>query len=162
MVGREPLPIINSRNRPAPRPQTTLADHGQWQRLRYSGTDALVPSGEEAKSVRDITGVEAAGRHLIEQRLKRVVREPVEQRNPEPFLGQLVGCRYSPKPRRQPPHEASQSQTYLISGGTASNRPIENADPRFTYASTNRPISSSACLRTCGADKVRSCSLLGS
>ena len=59
-----------------------------------SGTaepNPLVPCGKEAKCVCDIPGVESAGRHLIEERLKSVVREPVDERNPEPFLGQLVG-----------------------------------------------------------------------
>ncbi len=57
--------------------------------------DSLMPRGEEAKRVRDVAGIEAAGRHLIEQRLKSVVGEPVDQRNPEPFLGQLVCRRYA-------------------------------------------------------------------
>jgi hypothetical protein len=52
---------------------------------------------KEAQRVRDIAGIEPPGRHLIQQRLECVVREPVEQRNPEPFLGQLVRRRYAPE-----------------------------------------------------------------
>ena len=48
-----------------------------------------------AKGVGDIPRVKSAGRHLIEQRLKGVVGKPVEQRNPEPLLGQLLGRRYA-------------------------------------------------------------------
>jgi hypothetical protein len=55
--------------------------------------DALVSGGEIAERVRDVARVEAAGRNLIEQRLKGVVGKPVEQRNSEPFFGQLLGCR---------------------------------------------------------------------
>jgi hypothetical protein len=63
-----------------------------------SGTaepDTFVTRGEEAQGVRDVAGVETASRHLVEQRLKRVVREPVDQCNPEPLLGQLICRRYS-------------------------------------------------------------------
>ena len=67
--------------------------------LSSSEADTLMSRREEAKRVRDIAGIEPAGRHLIEQRLERVVREPVEQRNPEPFLGQLVRRRNAPETR---------------------------------------------------------------
>ena len=67
-------------------------------------SDALVPRREKAKRVRDIAGVEASSRHLVEQRLECVVREPVEQRNPEPFLGQLVCRGYAPETRADNDH----------------------------------------------------------
>jgi len=59
--------------------------------LSSSEADTLMSGCKEAKCVRNVARVQASGRHLIEQWLKSVVREPVDQRNPEPFLGQLVG-----------------------------------------------------------------------
>ncbi len=77
-------------------PEAVVAEH--FTLIMVDGDDVaaaepnpLVPRSKEAKGVRDISGIEAPGRNLIEQRLKSVVWEPVEQRNPEPFLGQLVG-----------------------------------------------------------------------
>jgi hypothetical protein len=46
----------------------------------------LMPRGEVAQRVRHIARVEASRRHLIEQRLECVVREPVEQRSPGTLL----------------------------------------------------------------------------
>ena len=53
---------------------------------------------EVAQRVRDVPGVEAAGRHLIEQRLEGVVRELVEQGNPEPSLASSSVADTPPKP----------------------------------------------------------------
>ena len=53
--------------------------------------DTLVLRGEVAQRVRDVAGVEAARRDLVQQRLEGVVRVAVDQGHPEPFLGQLVG-----------------------------------------------------------------------
>ena len=55
--------------------------------------DPAVPGGVVAQRVGDVAGVQAAGRHLVEQRLERVVRVPVDQGDPEPLLGQLAGRR---------------------------------------------------------------------
>ena len=77
-------------------PEAVVADH--FVLIMVDGDDSgaaepnpFVPCGKEAKRVGDISGIEASGGNLIEQRLKSVVREPVDHRNPEPFLGQLVG-----------------------------------------------------------------------
>jgi hypothetical protein len=55
--------------------------------------DTFMSGRKVAKGVGDIPWIKSAGRNLIEQRLKGVVGKPVEQRNSEPFFGQLLGCR---------------------------------------------------------------------
>ena len=73
-------------------PEAVVADH--FVLIMVDGDDSggakpnpLVPCGKVAKRVRDISRIQSAGRHLIQQRLKCVVGEPVDQRNPEPFFG---------------------------------------------------------------------------
>ena len=58
----------------------------------------VVAGREVAQRVGHVAGVQAAGRHLVEQRLERVVRVPVDQRHPEPLLGQLGRRRHPAKP----------------------------------------------------------------
>ena len=79
-----------------PDPDSVVTDHFlaimvNTDNLSSSEADTLMSGCKEAKCVRNVAGIEPPSRHLIEQRLECVVREPVEQRNPEPFLGQLVG-----------------------------------------------------------------------
>ena len=83
-----------------PDPDAVVTDHlllimVDADHLGAAEPDSLMPSGEEAKRVRDVARIETAGRHLIEQRLKRVVGEAVDQRNSKPFLGQRICCRYA-------------------------------------------------------------------
>src|SRR5215217_7354574 len=57
--------------------------------------DTLVLGGEVAQRVCDVAGVKSAGRDLVQQRLEGVVRVPIDEGHPEPFLGQLVGRCYA-------------------------------------------------------------------
>ena len=68
------------------------ADHG-----RPPEPDAVVLAREVAQRVGHVAGVQPAGGHLVEQRLERVVRVPVDQGDPESLLGQLA---WSPRFRR--------------------------------------------------------------
>ena len=89
VVGRDPVAddqIVEAD------PKAVAADHLALimidaDDLRAAEPHAVVPGREVAQRVRHVAGVEAAGRHLIEQRLEGVVRELVEQGNPKALFG---------------------------------------------------------------------------
>ena len=89
VVGRDPVAddqIVEAD------PKAVAADHLALiminaDDLRAAEPHVVVLGREVAQRVRHVPGVEAAGRHLIEQRLEGVVRELIEQGNPKALFG---------------------------------------------------------------------------